>query len=257
MPTPESTARKERERAFHDERFTVETRQKANKYYEVDAGKQRYRELVLGSPQGARVLEYGCGTGSLAPDLAERGMEVTGIDISPVAVEAARTHAAALGVAAEFREMDAEALRFPDDTFDVVCGSGILHHLDLSVALAEIARVLRPSGSAVFFEPLGHNPLINVYRRLTPSMRTDDEHPLVVSDLEGLRNHFGSARAEVFDLTALAAVAIRKIPGGDRLTPTLHGIDQWLFARSRVLRRWAWVTVIDLRDPITPGSAST
>jgi hypothetical protein len=48
---------------------------------------------------------------------------------------------------------------------------------DLSLACSEIARVLRPGGPAIFVEPLGHNPLINAYRKRTPALRTVDEHP--------------------------------------------------------------------------------
>jgi ubiquinone/menaquinone biosynthesis C-methylase UbiE len=64
--------------------------------------------------------------------------------------------------------MNAEATTFPDNSFDLICGSSILHHLNLDKACAEIRRILRPDGGAVFIEPLGHNPLINMFRKLTP-----------------------------------------------------------------------------------------
>src|SRR3546814_1101008 len=78
--------------------------------------------------------------------------------------------------------MNAEAMTFPDDSFDLVFGSGIIHHLDIDRAFGEIARVLRPGGRAVFIEPLGLNPAIELYRRFTPSARTPDEHPLLRRD---------------------------------------------------------------------------
>jgi SAM-dependent methyltransferase len=73
-----------------------------------------------------------------------------------------------------FLVMDAESLGFDEGSFDVVVGSGILHHLALRQS-----RVLRPDGCAVFVDPLGHNIFIRLYRKLTPSMRTADEHPLL------------------------------------------------------------------------------
>ena len=97
-----------------------------------------------------------------------------------MAIEQAIEHARAEGLEDRltFRVMDAEQLEFADDSFNLVCGSGVLHHLDLNRAYAEVARVLEPTGIGVFEEPLGHNPAINAYRRRTPEMRTVDEHPL-------------------------------------------------------------------------------
>ena len=71
-----------------------------------------------------------------------------------------------------FQVMNAEVLEFPDASFDLVFGVAILHHLDLDTACAEFLRVLRPSGTAVFLEPLGHNPFINLVRWATPAART-------------------------------------------------------------------------------------
>lgn len=242
-------ARKAREREFHDRRFAEESRVRTAKYYAVDAGKERYRELVLKRGPGSRVLEYGCGTGSLAFELAEAGAAVTAIDISPVAIQTAHEQATARGLKIDFVEMDAEDLRFDPDTFDVVCGSGILHHLDLDRAFAEIARVLAPEGSAVFMEPLGHNPVINLYRRATPKMRTDDEHPLLMDDFQRAGEHFNEVELEPFNLTALAGVALRRVPRGTAAIARLHRIDQRLFDRSKLARRWAWVSVLTLRGP--------
>lgn len=105
-------ARKARELEFHDQRFTEESRQRAAKYYAIGAGKGRSRELVGQLETGARVLEYGCGTGSLAFDLAEVGASVIAIDISPVAIRTARSQAEPRGVQIRFQEMDAEQLEF-------------------------------------------------------------------------------------------------------------------------------------------------
>src|SRR5205807_1094253 len=95
-----------------------------------------------------------------------------------------RAEAAGLADRVDFLVDDAHATTFPDDSFDLIVGVAILHHLDLEVALREIRRVLRPGGRAVFLEPLWHNPLLRLGRRLTPSARTPDEHPLTVQDWE-------------------------------------------------------------------------
>lgn len=136
------------------------------------------------------MLEYGCGTGSKAFALAHTGAHVVCIDISGVGVAEATARAERDGVRADFVQMDAEALGYSFGAFDLVCGSGIFHHLDMERSLAEVRRVLKPEGTAVFYEPLGTNPIINLYRRLTPSMRTPDEHPLVPADFDLMRRHF-------------------------------------------------------------------
>ena len=104
--------------------------------------------------------------GSHAHFMATNGAaRVVGIDISDVAIEKARGASRAAGIEnAEYRRMNAEFLEFDDNSFDLICGTAILHHLDLTRAYSELARVLKPGGLAVFMEPLGHNPLINVYR---------------------------------------------------------------------------------------------
>src|SRR3546814_11483257 len=80
----------------------------------------------------------------------------TGIDISDVAIEKGRERARQKGFTnVRLEAMNAEAMTFPDDSFDLVFGSGIIHHLDIDRAFGEIARVLRPGGRAVFIEPLG------------------------------------------------------------------------------------------------------
>lgn len=241
------TTRQEREREFHDRRFTDGPRRNARKYYDVDSGKPVYRDLVLArAGAGVRALEYGCGTGSLAIELARRGADVVGIDISPVAIRTARRRTKRAGVVATFRPMDAQDLDFPDGSFDLVSGSGILHHLDLAPAAAEIRRVLRPGGVAVFVEPLGHNPLINLYRRLTPSMRSVDEQPLRIDSIGEIAAGFDGCRVRHFDLVALAGVPFRRFGWSTRLVDALGRVDRWLFARSSIARRWAWVVVIEL-----------
>ena len=154
-------------------------------YSVVGASRAVYEDLLRARGAGRDVLEYGCGPGSYAFFLADLGASVLGIDISTTAIEQASAEARQRGAdRVEFRRLNAESLDLPDASFDLVCGTGILHHLDLTRAYAEIARTLRPGGSAVFIEPLGHNPLINRFRRRTRALRTEDEHPLRVEDLE-------------------------------------------------------------------------
>ncbi len=147
----------------------------------------------LGNLRGQAILDYGCGHGMAAVVLARAGARVSAFDLSPGYVAEAERRAAVNGVSAEFRAADAEHLPYADASFDAVWGNAILHHLDLQQAGAELQRVLKPGGVAVFCEPWGGNPLLELARRRLPypgKERTPDERPLNRRDLAPLRAHF-------------------------------------------------------------------
>jgi 2-polyprenyl-3-methyl-5-hydroxy-6-metoxy-1,4-benzoquinol methylase len=111
-----------------------------------------------GLDRAASALEVGCGVGVFTEILAGRARNLTAIDISPDLVGRARRRVASARV--RFAVMNAEETTFPDETFDAVVGSSILHHLDVSAALAELWRILRPGGRLAFSEPNMVNPLV-------------------------------------------------------------------------------------------------
>ncbi|MFG3440197.1 class I SAM-dependent methyltransferase [Nonomuraea sp. NPDC047897] len=111
-----------------------------NAYYERPAMLE-----LAGDVTGRRILDAGCGSGPLFAELRDRGAVVTGIDASAGMLEMARRR---LGIEADLRVADlAGPLPFPDDTFDDVIASLVLHYLeDWGPTLAELRRVLRPGG---------------------------------------------------------------------------------------------------------------
>ncbi len=141
--------------------------------------------------------------------------------------------------------MNAEDLTFPDESFDVVCGMGILHHLALKAAMPEIRRVLKPNGRAVFLEPMGHNPAIQLFRTLTPKLRTPDEHPLKARDLKSMASLFRNLDARFFYLASLMAVPFRKTPVFESVRSALHRVDDWILSWP-VVKNLAWVVVFTL-----------
>jgi ubiquinone/menaquinone biosynthesis C-methylase UbiE len=101
---------------------------------------------------GQRVLDVGCGTGSLAVRLRARlpRVDVIGLDPDPKALAIARRKAERAGVEVRFEEGYGDALPFDDACFDRVTSSLMLHHLELETRrgmLREALRVLRPGGS--------------------------------------------------------------------------------------------------------------
>ena len=105
--------------------------------------------LAYDETDGLRVLDVGCGQGIDVYRYALAGARATGIDLTPRHVELARAHLAAMDLEAEIVQGDAEALPFPDASFDRVSSNGVLHHTpDMPAALREIRRVLAPGGEA-------------------------------------------------------------------------------------------------------------
>ncbi|HTT82767.1 MAG TPA: class I SAM-dependent methyltransferase [Rhizomicrobium sp.] len=102
---------------------------------------------------GASVLEIAPGPGYLAVELAKRGFQVTGVDISRAFVEVATENAARAGVAADFRRGDAAALPFADSAFDfLVCRAAFKNFANPAGALSEMHRTLRANSKALIID---------------------------------------------------------------------------------------------------------
>ncbi len=249
-PDLETAARLEREKEYHNKAFAEDLRKSVDKYYETIAqSRAHYHQAIADTCEGKRMLEYGCGPGSQAFALAGMGARITGIDISDVAIKLAAEEAVRLGVQPEFKVMNAEALEFPDRYFDRIIGSAIIHHLELHKAYQEIVRCLKPGGKAVFIEPLGHNPIINLYRWLTPKLRTEDEHPLKIADIRLARRYFGQVKVRYYHMLSIAAVMFRHTPLFKPVLALLDRVDAFLFRVFPILRRYAWMSVIELSEP--------
>lgn len=137
---------------------------------------------MLGGIEGKNILEYGCGEGWTTAELAALGGVLESFDISAIAIEHAESllRSKCLHERCTFRKLAAECLDYSDNSFDIVFGFAILHHLDLAKAIPELYRVMKPGGHAYFAEPLGTNPLLNIYRKLTPQYRSVDEQPIIM-----------------------------------------------------------------------------
>jgi len=115
-------------------------------------------DIAAVAPDGARVLEVGCGPGRLSIRLArQHGLDVTGLDLDPAMIQRARANADRPGNGDERRPSflvgDVASLAFPDGSFDLVVSTLSMHHwADPTAGLAEIGRVLRPGARALVWD---------------------------------------------------------------------------------------------------------
>jgi len=260
---PEDERRKREEAEFHDrlrsasladDRTEYEHLTSNKRFYAIDRRSRRFiEEWLISRCRGKRVLDYCCGNGMYSLVVGRNGGTAVGIDISPVSIENARRSAQDEGLAdrTSFEVMDAEAMTFPDDSFDFACVAGVLHHLDLPKAYAELARVIRPGGAVVSLEALGHNAVINAYRKRTPHLRTswEAEHIIRMRDIELAKRYFKRVEHTYFHLATLAAIPFRSTPVFKPLLMVLELADRVLL-RVPFLRTQAWMIGFVLAEPL-------
>jgi len=118
----------------------------------IDYAYGRFRKAVPDGRRFDRALEVGCGTGFFLLNLAQAGVvgAVHCTDISKGMVDTCVANGARLGIDVHGRVADVESLPHDDDSFDLVVGHAVVHHLpDLPAAFAQLRRVLEPGGRLV------------------------------------------------------------------------------------------------------------
>lgn len=120
----------------------------------IDYARGRFDAVVPDAPLPyERALELGSGTGFFLLNLMQSGVAKSGsvTDLSPGMVKVATRNGQNLGLEVDGRVADAETIPYDDDTFDLVVGHAVLHHIpDVELSLKECLRVLKPGGRFVF-----------------------------------------------------------------------------------------------------------
>ncbi len=236
-----------KEKAFHNDAFSTGIRNSLDSYYSIFGSiRHDFSEKLKEYAFSKDVMECGCGVNSYAKTVAPLVNRLHGIDISDEAVRQSGEMAAKERLNnCLFTVMNAETLDFGDESFDLIFGVGIIHHLELQVFYKEAARVLKEEGRMLFMEPLGYNPFINLYRKLTPKLRTPDEHPLLKKDLALIRTYFDDLRVKYYHFFTLLAIPFRKTRLFQPLLNVLGTIDHFFFKYIPGFRYLAWYVIID------------
>ena len=246
--------RVEREKEFHNRIHSKEIRNsKVGKFYSINSSIQSdYNQYIIDLGNNNKILDYGCGKGSWSFNHAKkRTNEIFGIDISEKAIEIATKKAVEINTKSnlEFKVMNAENLTFEDNKFDLIAGQAILHHLNLQKALGTITKKLKPNGKAIFIEPLGGNPLINLYRKLTPQIRSDDEQPFRIKELKIFNTYFKNVNIKHYYFSAIIASLFYNKSNFSKILNFFERIDRFLF-RIPLFRAMAWQVLIQAENPI-------
>ncbi|MEN8807650.1 MAG: class I SAM-dependent methyltransferase [Desulfobacterales bacterium] len=165
------------------------------------APENRYILSRIGDVRGKYILDLGCGAGENSVYFARKGANCIAADYSPGMVQAALRLAETYDVSISGRIIDAMAIDFPEDTFDIVYAANLLHHVSAAACIREIYRVLKPGGMACIWDPLRHNPIINVYRRIAKGVRTLDERPLDIGIINDFCTLFSKVEYDSFWLS--------------------------------------------------------
>lgn len=167
---------------------------------------KEFRLRILGRLTGKTLLDVGCGDGHNAVMFARMGARVTGLDVSPGAVELARRRAHVNGVSAltTFICSPVETADIAPDSFDIVWADAILHHVldDLELVLCHLARWTRPAGLLMFAEPVNLANALRRLRALIPvhTEATPGERPLVRAELDLVRRYVRDLRLRHYHL---------------------------------------------------------
>ena len=234
-----------RERKFHDELHSSGQERSQSKFYRaLYSLNEDFKNLLKVKTKSVQVLDYGCGIGNFAQEVSAFGpKKIVAVDISEEAIKKAKKKSEEVNKNIDFKVDNCENLSLDSNSFDVVYGSGILHHLDLKKSLSEINRVLKKDGTIIFVEPLATNPLINIYRKFTPSARSPDEHPFKSGDIKLINSIFKNVEIKYYGFLTLVFFPFYKSPESSRLFKIISSIDEMIL-KIKYFKFLAWSILI-------------
>jgi len=217
----------------------------------------------MGTLAGKKLLDLGAGLGESSVYFALQGAQVTTVDISPQMVETALSLGRKFGVSLDGIVSSAEDLKLPESTYDIIYVANTIHHVHNRPALFEqMSLALKPGGMFFSYDPLGYNPLINIYRRMATAVRTPDEEPLTKADIELAGKYFSGVQHREFWISTLVLFLkyylvdrvhpnqdrywkkiLRETPERLRWWTPLRALDR-LLTRVPLVRWLAWNVVI-------------
>ena len=247
-------ARKIAEAKFHDASHSTDTSHEEeysnSKFYAVaESSDAYYYTWVDTHVRNKVVLDFACGNGGGAIRAAMAGAKLAiGLDISRGSIENAKQKALKLQLNNTFFvQGDCEKTQLPDNSIDIVLCSGMLHHIDLTYAFPELRRIMKPGAILLANEALSYNPIIKLYRKLTPHLRTEFEAEHIIShdDLLFASKFFAVRNIRYWHLFSIMAVPFRNSSCFRSVLKFLQWIDFYAL-KIPLLRNMAWQFTFEL-----------
>jgi len=163
-----------------------------------------------------RILDFGCGSGDSATELAVLGYDVLGIDVSPELIALAEERARLDGVVerAKFLAVDGTTATLPKAAFDLVLVQAVLHHVDLAESLRTLDHVLSPGGFLIIVEPVAYSRTLQWLRDRSPVEKdiSPNERQLNKGDIREIAGRFEIVRQRHFGILQ-RVLRLMKTPG--------------------------------------------
>ena len=260
------TGRQSREREYYEQYSALNRPERVN--FDIVAGVERrpwnpywFMCQSVASTFGSgeqKLLDFGCGPGVYSVLFAKVGFQVFGVDISPQNVTIAEKLAERYGFSDRtcFMTGIGEQLPYTDETFDVIVGVDILHHVDIARSIRECLRVLKPGGHAYFKEPVEvrlFDRLRNtsICQRFVPKAAslerhiTEDEKKLTLADLQTIRRQCPDMTLQRFRLFSRLDAFDKQLAASGRPS-RIEQLDQQIFRRLPFTKQFGGDLVIQL-----------
>ena len=205
-----------------------------------------------------KLLDFGCGPGVYSVMFAKVGFQVCGFDISPVNISTAEELSDRYGFSdrTSFATGIGEQLNYDDDSFDVIAGVDILHHVDIARSIKECLRVLKKGGHAFFKEPV-EVPIFDTLRNtsackwLVPKSAslerhiTEDERKLTKADLRMIKSLCPDMTAKRFRLFSRLDAFDKQLATSGKSSP-IEKLDEKIFRCLPFTKQFGGDVVIGL-----------
>jgi ubiquinone/menaquinone biosynthesis C-methylase UbiE len=190
------------------------------------------------------ILDMACGYGRESIIAAHHNAKlVVGIDLSPNSIEEANKLAKNNDLQnVIFSVADCEKLYFENNTFDYVICARMLHHVKFEETIKEAHRVLKEHGRVICIEALGINPLLNMYRKMTPAQRTHWEasNILTFKHIKIAKKYFKIGPIQFWHILSPLAKFSKYI------LPLANFLDKYLLTKIPFFNRLSWIFTFEL-----------
>lgn len=246
------TETSKREKEFHDKRYRKNKGHRGlvtKSYIAYKFAVERHQFLT--DVKESRVLEIGCSLGiSKAKFFKHKNCSYTGINISENCINKNKDLAKKENLDVEYITDDGNTLSsLKGRKFDLIFMTGVLHHLEYDIALPTLRSLLDENGKLIMLEPMATNPLINLFRALTPKIRTVDEHPLNFSDFDYIKQFFPSSIFELHSISSVIMIPFSLFISKKilyKFCKALGKLDLFL-TKIPIIKRLSWLVLIEAK----------